>query len=59
MPTVLVGEGYLVGAGQVAQQVGLDDAREARLVAEAAVDRVRDKYGPEVIGLATPLRRAS
>jgi hypothetical protein len=36
----------------------LDDAREARLVAEAAVDRVRDKYGPAVIGPATTFRRA-
>ncbi|WP_341868280.1 hypothetical protein [Streptomyces africanus] len=30
----------LLDAGQVAQQISLDDAREARLVAEAAVDRV-------------------
>jgi DNA polymerase-4 len=34
-------------------------AREARLVAEAAVDRVRDKYGPGVTGRAGAFRRAS
>ncbi|GHC94876.1 hypothetical protein GCM10010309_80730 [Streptomyces violaceochromogenes] len=28
----------------------LDGAREAWLVAEAAVDRVRDKYRPNIIG---------
>ncbi|MFJ5731534.1 hypothetical protein [Streptomyces paradoxus] len=49
----------LVDAGQVAQQISLDDAREDRLVAEAAVDRVRDKYGPDVIGPAAAFRRAS
>ncbi|MFD7134858.1 hypothetical protein [Streptomyces sp. NPDC059894] len=49
----------LMGAGQVAQQISLDDAREARLVAEAAVDRVRDKFGPHVIGPATVFRHAS
>ncbi|WP_315903483.1 hypothetical protein [Streptomyces violarus] len=49
----------LVDAGRVAQQISLDDAREARLVAEAAVDRVRDKYGPAIIGPATTFRRAS
>lgn len=49
----------LVDADQVAQQISLDDAREARLVAEAAVDRVRDKYGPAIIGPATTFRRAS
>ncbi|GGS91586.1 hypothetical protein [Streptomyces violaceus] len=49
----------LVDAGRVAQQISLDTAREARLVAEAAVDRVRDKYGPDVIGHAATFRRAS
>ncbi|MGR4852046.1 hypothetical protein [Streptomyces sp. LARHCF252] len=49
----------LVDAGQVAQQISLDTAREARLVAEAALDRVRDKYGPDVIGNAAVFRRAS
>ncbi|MFF3505369.1 hypothetical protein [Streptomyces sp. NPDC003247] len=49
----------LIGAGQVARQLSLDDAREARLVAEAAVDRVRDKFGPHVIGPATIYRHAS
>jgi DNA polymerase-4 len=32
----------LIDASQVTQQISLDDAREDRLVAEAAVDRVRD-----------------
>ena len=49
----------LIGADQVAQQISLDDAREARLVAEAAIDRVRDKFGPGVIGPAAVFRRAS
>lgn len=49
----------LVDANQVAQQISLDVSREARLVAEGAVDRVRDKFGPDVIGPATVFRRAS
>ncbi|MFD7136777.1 hypothetical protein [Streptomyces sp. NPDC059894] len=49
----------LISADQVTRQISLDDAREARLVAEAAVDRVRDKFGPHVIGPATVFRHAS
>ncbi|MER6784371.1 hypothetical protein ABT330_07015 [Streptomyces sp. NPDC000658] len=49
----------LVDADRVAQQISLDATRETRLVAEAAVDRVRDKYGLRVIGPATVFRRAS
>ncbi len=49
----------LVDADRVAQQISLDQAREARLVAEATVDRVRDKFGPGVIGPAATARRAS
>ncbi|MEU7028801.1 hypothetical protein AB0A60_19190 [Streptomyces sp. NPDC046275] len=49
----------LVDADQVAEQISLDAGREARLVAERAVDRVRDKFGPDVIGPASVLRRAS
>ncbi|MET9914329.1 hypothetical protein ABZZ74_47815 [Streptomyces sp. NPDC006476] len=49
----------LIDAGQVARQISLDGAREARLVAEAAIDRVRDKFGPGVIGPAAVFRRAS
>ncbi|MGW2938182.1 DinB/UmuC family translesion DNA polymerase [Streptomyces sp. NPDC001156] len=32
-------------ADQVAEQISLDGAREARLVAEAVSDRIRDKFG--------------
>ncbi|MBT2423807.1 hypothetical protein J7F01_15315 [Streptomyces sp. ISL-22] len=42
----------LIGADQVAQQISLDDGREARLVAEAAIGLVRDKFGHRVIGPA-------
>ncbi|MDQ1042131.1 hypothetical protein [Streptomyces sp. V4I2] len=49
----------LVDADQAAEQISLDGAREARLVAEAAIDRVRDKFGPGIIGPATVFRRAS
>lgn len=49
----------LIGADRAAEQISLDDAREARLVAEMAVDRVRDKFGAGVIGPAAVIRRAS
>ncbi|MGW4759332.1 DNA polymerase Y family protein [Streptomyces chartreusis] len=49
----------LIDADQVATQITFDDARESRLIAEAAIDRVRDKFGPRVIGPATVFRRAS
>jgi DNA polymerase-4 len=49
----------LIDADQIAQQISLDDARESRLVAEAAIDRVRDKFGPGIIGPVTVFRRAS
>ncbi|MER5511936.1 hypothetical protein ABT052_42560 [Streptomyces sp. NPDC002766] len=49
----------LVDAEQVATQISLDDAREARLVAETAVDRVREKFGAAVIGPAAVFRHAS
>ncbi|MFI6493321.1 hypothetical protein [Streptomyces sp. NPDC050564] len=55
---VLKGED-VVRADQVAQQISLDQAREARLVAESAMDRIRDKYGAGAIGPATAFWHAS
>ncbi|MEU5893875.1 hypothetical protein ABZ835_44825 [Streptomyces sp. NPDC047461] len=55
---VLKGED-LIGADQTAEQISLDNARETRLVAETAVDEIRDKFGPRVIGPAAVFRRAS
>jgi DNA polymerase-4 len=49
----------LINADQIAQQISLDDTRESRLVAEAAIDRVRDKFGPGIIGPSAVFRRAS
>ncbi|GGM27138.1 hypothetical protein GCM10010129_84240 [Streptomyces fumigatiscleroticus] len=49
----------LLDAGRAAQQISLDTAREARLLAEQTIDRIRDKYGPHIIGPATTLRHAS
>lgn len=49
----------LIDADQAPRQLSLDDARENRLTAETAVDRVRDKFGPQVIGPAAVFRRAS
>jgi DNA polymerase-4 len=49
----------LIDAGQVAQQISLDTTREARLLAEKTLDRVRDKLGPRVIGPAAVFRHAS
>ncbi|WP_329353233.1 DNA polymerase Y family protein [Streptomyces sp. NBC_01261] len=42
----------LVDAGLVAEQLSLDAARQARLVAESAADRIRKRFGPGVIGPA-------
>ncbi|MFF4787916.1 hypothetical protein ACFY3E_42200 [Streptomyces griseorubiginosus] len=55
---VLKGED-LASADDVARQLSLDDAREARLAAETTVDRVRAKFGPGVIGPAAVFRNAS
>ncbi|MEV8547691.1 hypothetical protein [Streptomyces sp. NPDC051572] len=49
----------LVDAGQVAEQLSLDAARQARLVAESAADRIRAKFGPGAIGPAAKYRPAS
>ncbi|WP_371673811.1 hypothetical protein OG985_42710 [Streptomyces sp. NBC_00289] len=49
----------LVDADRVAEQISLDSAREARLIAETAIDRVRAKFGPGVIGPAAVYRRVS
>ncbi|MGK3943395.1 hypothetical protein ABK046_33770 [Streptomyces caeruleatus] len=55
---VLKGED-LLDADKVARQLSLDAARETRLAAETALDRVRAKFGPGVIGPAAVFRRAS
>ncbi|MGW3147837.1 MULTISPECIES: DNA polymerase Y family protein [Streptomyces] len=55
---VLRGED-LVDADRITQQISLDDARESRLVAEAAMDRIRAKFGPGVVGPAATFRHAS
>ncbi|MEU5046950.1 DNA polymerase Y family protein [Streptomyces griseorubiginosus] len=55
---VLKGED-LIDADQAPRQLSLDDTRENRLAAETAIDRVRDKFGPRVIGPAAVFRRAS
>lgn len=49
----------LVPAGQIAEQVSLDQARETRLVAEEVSDRIRAKFGPDAIRPATTLLRVS
>ncbi|MGN9821768.1 hypothetical protein ACTMUQ_41530 [Streptomyces sp. SD11] len=49
----------LVDAGQVAQQISLDQAREDRLTVEAVSDRIRTKFGPGAIDPAATYRRAS
>ncbi|WP_328825989.1 hypothetical protein [Streptomyces sp. NBC_00252] len=50
----------LVDAGQVAEQLSLDAARQARLVAESAADdRLREKFGPGAIGPAATYEPAS
>ncbi|MFF4734232.1 hypothetical protein ACFY3M_55785 [Streptomyces mirabilis] len=49
----------LIAAGQVAEQISFDGAREARLVAEEVSDRIRAKFGPGVIRPATTLLRVS
>ncbi|MEU2623064.1 hypothetical protein ABZ642_33985 [Streptomyces sp. NPDC007157] len=49
----------LVESGQVAERLSLDAARQARLVAEGAADRIREKFGPGVIGPAATVRPAS
>ncbi|WP_328691081.1 hypothetical protein OHU07_31395 [Streptomyces phaeochromogenes] len=55
---VLRGED-LVDADQVALQISLDRVRENRLVAEAASDRIRAKFGPGAIGPAATFLRVS
>ncbi|WP_328930905.1 MULTISPECIES: hypothetical protein [unclassified Streptomyces] len=48
----------LVDAQLVAEQLSLDAARQARLVAESAADRIRAKFGPGAIGPAATYRSA-
>lgn len=42
---ILCGED-LVDAGQVAEQLSFDAARQVRLVAESAADRIRARFAP-------------
>jgi DNA polymerase-4 len=49
----------LVDADQVAEQLSLDAARQARLVTESTADRIRAKFGPGAIGPAATYRPAS
>ncbi|MFJ2162766.1 hypothetical protein [Streptomyces sp. NPDC087856] len=49
----------LVAAGQVAEQLSVDAARQARLVAESAADRIRARFGRGAIGPAATYRPAS
>ncbi|MFF2650104.1 hypothetical protein [Streptomyces sp. NPDC058045] len=49
----------LLAAEHTAEQISLDPARDARLRAEAAMDRARHRFGPTAIGPATTFPRAS
>ncbi|MFD9138506.1 hypothetical protein ACFVZA_40155 [Streptomyces bottropensis] len=49
----------LVDADRVAEQISLDEAREARLAAEAVSDRIRARYGSGAIGPAAAFRHVS
>ncbi|MFF2127786.1 hypothetical protein ACFVW1_20745 [Streptomyces olivochromogenes] len=58
-PTITLKGEDLVSTDQVAEQISLDGAREARLVAEEVSDRIRAKFGPGAIRRATTLLRVS
>ncbi|MEU9413752.1 hypothetical protein AB0E08_49880 [Streptomyces sp. NPDC048281] len=45
--------------GDRAEQLSLDTARQARLAAEVTADRIRERFGPGVIGPAATYRPAS
>ncbi|MFI6254366.1 hypothetical protein [Streptomyces sp. NPDC051016] len=49
----------LVDGDRVAEQLSFDAARQARLTAERAADRIREKFGPDAIGPAAVYRPAS
>ncbi|MGW2965125.1 DNA polymerase Y family protein [Streptomyces sp. NPDC001220] len=49
----------LVDSDQVAEQLSLDAARQARLAAEGAADRIRERFGPGAIGPTATYRPAS
>ncbi|MFF4898083.1 hypothetical protein [Streptomyces sp. NPDC001068] len=49
----------LADGDTVAEQLSLDTARQARLAAEQAADRIRKKFGPGAIGPAATYRPAS
>ncbi|WP_200309073.1 hypothetical protein [Streptomyces adelaidensis] len=49
----------LVDGADAVEQISFDRARASRLVAEGAVDRIRDKFGAGVNGPAAGYRRES
>ncbi len=53
---ITVRAGDLIDARQAAQQISLAQAREARLVAEEAMDRIPERFAPRAIGSAAALR---
>lgn len=46
----------LVDADRATRQISLDPARESRLAAEQAMDRIRARYGAHAIGPAATVR---
>ncbi|MER6694465.1 DNA polymerase Y family protein [Streptomyces minutiscleroticus] len=48
----------LIGADRAAMQLSLDRTREARLRVEGAADRIRARFGPDVIGPAAAFLHA-
>nr|BFD87137.1 hypothetical protein StreXyl84_65380 [Streptomyces sp. Xyl84] len=53
---ITVRAGDLIDVRQAAQQISLAQAREARLVAEEAMDRIPERFGPRTVVPAAALR---